>query len=139
MYGKSKILFTLIIIVIISGCSKLSSMPLPEMTATLDTGEKVPVVVSTYNWGAKDLYGGPWEVMEDKDAEVIPSGSKIDIKFDHPPDSLLIREHFSKYKFKDLTDSNQFNVPDSTGTHVYGVMATWKKGTAIYALKIQVK
>lgn len=134
-----KLLLALIFIVMITGCSKLSSMPLPEMSATLDTGETIPVEISTYRWGAKELYGGPWEAMEEKDAEVIPAGAEIQIKFDYPPDSMLVRKQFSKHKFKDITDLNQFNVPDSAGTYIYGVMATWKKGTAIYALKIQVK
>ncbi|MEK4514009.1 hypothetical protein NSS64_01930 [Paenibacillus sp. FSL H8-0122] len=134
-----KLLLALILIVMITGCSRLSSMPLPEMSATLDTGEVVPVDISTYSWGAKELNGGPWETMEEKDAEIIPAGAEIQIKFDNPPDSMLVREHFSKYKFKDITDLNQFNVPGSPGTYIYGVMATWKKGTAIYALKIQVK
>ncbi|WP_405104270.1 hypothetical protein MHH28_17095 [Paenibacillus sp. FSL K6-1217] len=139
MNRKVNLLLALILIVMITGCSKLSSMPLPEMSATLDTDETVPVEVSTYSWGAKELYGGPWEAMEKKEAEVVPAGSEIKIKFDSPPDSMLIREHFSKNKFKDITDLNQFNAPDSAGTYIYGVMATWKKGTAVYAMKIQVK
>ncbi|MEK5469820.1 hypothetical protein MKY64_33030 [Paenibacillus sp. FSL R7-0210] len=129
----------LALIMIITGCSRFNPMPLPEMSATLETGESVPVEISTYSWGAKELYGGPWEAMEEKDPEIIPGGSTINIQFDSTPDSILIREHFSKYKFKDITDSNQFNIPDDKGTYIYGVMATWKKGSAIYALKIQVE
>ncbi|QUL54117.1 hypothetical protein KDC22_27885 [Paenibacillus tritici] len=139
MNRLGKLLLALILIVVITGCSKFSSMPLPEMVATLETGETVPVEISTYSWGAKELYGGPWEAMEDKDPAIIPDGSTITIQFDSTPDSILIREHFSKYKFKDITESNQFHVPDSKGTYIYGVMATWKKGSAIYALKIQVE
>lgn len=139
MYRKGKLVLALIIIVLITGCSKFSSMPLPEMVATLDTGETIPVEISTFNWGAKELYGGPWEAMEDKDPDIISGGSTINIQFESTPDSILIREHFSKYKFKDITDLNQFNIPDSKGTYIYGVMATWKKGSAIYALKIQVE
>jgi len=139
----TKFMYILLILMLItSGCGKFSNMPLPKATAHVENSNiSIPVGVTSSSWGLTgESYGGPWDAMENKEPIQVPGNSKITLTFDHPPKEVKANENLSKDTFKKVNyESNQIAVPADKGIHIYSFIANWPKGTAVYALKVEVK
>lgn len=123
------------------GCSALSGKSMPHATAVVENSEiTIPVEITSASWGAKEIYGGPWETMNGKEPVVVPKSSRIKISFEYPPKEIHLRETLSKKEFKNMDiESNTIVVPDSKGIHIYSFNARWSEGSVAYAIKIEVK
>ncbi|WP_217560082.1 hypothetical protein [Paenibacillus sp. GbtcB18] len=139
---KSLVLFLLLAWVMVAvSCSKSSNKPIPKPVAKIeDSSVIIPVEVVSYSWGAKDGYGAPWEVMDNKDAVPVPKKSSIAISFDKTPEKVQFRQTLNKQEFKNLDiQSNEIIAPDKEGVYVYSFLVKWPEGSVDYAIKVQVQ
>ncbi|OXM14902.1 hypothetical protein [Paenibacillus herberti] len=141
MHKSPMLLLSLFLIIFVSACSNFSDEPIPSPTASIENSSTtIPVEVVSYNWGLKETYGSPWELLENKTAVTVQKKSKIILSFDKKPEKILFHQNLSYDDFIKLDIlSNEIIVPDKKGIYIYSFIATWPKGTVHYSIKVKVE
>ncbi|MEC0248907.1 hypothetical protein P4H65_24250 [Paenibacillus chitinolyticus] len=118
-------------------------MPAPPMAFVEKTFIEVPVRIASYSWGlGKEGFGSPWDVVKDEEAVPVPKQSVLTFSFEKEPESApQIRQVISNEEHKVLETKLPYEiiVPETAGIYVYSISASWKDGSAQYAVKVRVK
>ncbi|WP_430510545.1 hypothetical protein [Gottfriedia solisilvae] len=146
---KTYMIFLVLLLIIVSGCTKVFDTEPPEALAIIKNKE-IALKRGGYHWTTEEGAltkatiadaASPNQIAQDLIASPVEKGSEATIKFsDHSKPQLTYNFWEGDQTGESISmEGNKITFPSNSGKYVIEVNATWSNGDASYTFVIDVK
>lgn len=132
----------------ISNTNQQTFLNKPPVLKVLSQDKNINAITGTYSWTANNNDGtkttvcadsaNPTELVKESAPLTVSAKSMLTLCFNDKPSNIKVNIWKDNKSINQEISENKIEVPESKGTLIYEVIATWNKGTVSYVFLINV-
>lgn len=120
----------------------------PPIIKVIYEDKNIEAIRGTFSWtidnndGTQTTTNGdsaaPNELVKNSTPLIMPPKSTLTLDFSDKPETMIVNIWQGNKPIKQTITDNKLLMPELKGSVVYGIVATWKQGTASYAFLVNI-